>query len=85
MYSEFEAKSTIMGIFLTNFGTGEHHKPQERPKGILRPHKKILVSLSLKIEKVMRACVFYSYFLSFLQGQFEIIETRIILHFPHIM
>ena len=42
-----------------------------------------LNSQCLKIEKVMRACVFY--FLYFLQGEIKIFETRIILHFPHIM
>ena len=46
---------------------------------------KFLVSRPLKIEKVMRTCVFYYYFLSFLQGQIEIFETRIILHFPYFM
>ena len=46
----------------------------------LRPHKKILVSRPLKIEKVMRACVFYSYFLYFLQVEIKIFETGIILH-----
>ena len=45
----------------------------------IRPHKRILVSRPLKIEKVMRACDFYLFFLSFLQGQIEIFETRIIL------
>ena len=48
-------------------------------------HKKNLVSRPLKIEKVMCACDFYSYFLSFLQGQIEIFVTGIILLFLHIM
>ena len=53
-------------------------------KTCLRPHKKILVSRPLKIEKKMRACDF-CFFLSFLQGQIEIFETGLILHFSHIM
>ena len=40
----------------------------------LRPHKKVLTSRPLKIEKVMRACDFY--FSSFLQGQIEIFDTK---------
>ena len=47
--------------------------------------KKFLVSRPLKIEKVMRACAFYFYFLSFLQDQIEIFKTRTILHFSHFM
>ena len=42
---------------------------------ILGHIKNFLVSRPLKIEKVMRACVFYFYFVSFLQGQIEIFET----------
>ena len=51
----------------------------------VRPHKKFLVFRPLKIEKVMRACVFYFYFLSFLQGQIEIFETIMISQLLHIM
>ena len=63
-----------------------HNNPQEIIFNVkLRPPKKCLVSRPLKIEKVMRACNFYFYFSSFLQGQIEIFQTRIILHFAHIM
>ena len=49
-------------------------------------HIKIfLVSRPVKIEKVMRACVFYFYLLYFLQGEIPIFEPGIILHFQHIM
>ena len=54
-------------------------------KQTVRTHKKFLVSRPQEIEKVMRACYFYFYFSSFLQGQTEIFETGIISNFPHIM
>ena len=31
----FRILRTIFGIFLTDFGTGEHHKPQNRSKSML--------------------------------------------------
>ena len=54
-------------------------------KALLGHVKKIIVSRPLNIEKVMRACAFYFYFLSFLQGQINIFERGIILQFPHII
>ena len=47
--------------------------------------KSFLFSRPVKIEKVMRACVFYFYFLYFLQGQIDNFETRINSHFPLFM
>ena len=70
-------KVTIFGVEINCESVGS--------MSFIRPHKKILVSRPLKIEKVMRACDIYFHFLSFLQGQIEIFETRTILHFPLIM
>ena len=58
---------------------------QVKHNAILGYIENFLVSRPLQIEKVMHACDFCSYFLSFLQGRIEIFETGIILHFPHIV
>ena len=72
---------TYLPIFVTLF----HFISRNVTHESVMPHKNCLVSRPLQIEKVMRACDFYSYFLSFLQGQIEIFERGIILHFAHII
>ena len=76
------------GKCLDNYVSKEHARVRLKEKqdiAEVRPHKKFLVSRPLKIEKAMRACDFYSYFLSFLQGQIKISETGVILQFSDIM